>query len=117
MTGSCCQAHNAIEPPLLTPSSAVGAPGALLPAGGQPIGSERERKAIYEVVKAHLMGTSTLQQQQQQLAAVAGAPLLPAHQLGGVQHTFYGGPEAATTATQVADTSILRNLSAKWRFG
>ena len=50
--------------------------GRLLPAlldraDGQPIRSERDRKAIYEVVKAHLMGTSV--QQQALLAAASGA--------------------------------------------
>lgn len=40
------------------------------PADGQPIRSDRDKKAIYEVVKAHLMGTSV--QQQALLAAASG---------------------------------------------
>lgn len=42
-----------------------------LGADGQPIRSDRDKKAIYEVVKAHLMGTSV--QQQALLAAASGA--------------------------------------------
>ena len=38
-------------------------------ADGQPIRRESDKKAIYEVVRAHLMGTAT---QQKTLAAVAG---------------------------------------------
>lgn len=84
---------------------------------GQPVRSESDKKVIYEVVKAHLMGTPVRnpaqqglpagqQQAQQGRAAGAGAG-------GGLV------PQTMRSAGQapVENAGILRSLSSKWKFG
>lgn len=75
---------------------------------GQPIRSERDRKAIYEVVKAHLMGTSV--QQQALLAAASGAA-------GPAGSAPLGMPAVGGSLHDPQQQSILRALSGKWKFG
>lgn len=85
---------------------------------GQPVSGERDKKAIYDVVKAHLMGTSV----QQQAMAAAGAGSYDA--LYGSPAGGEGGGEGGLEAHPVGGTlhdpqqqSILRALSGKWKFG
>ena len=87
-------------------------------ADGQPVSGERDKKAIYDVVKAHLMGTSV----QQQAMAAAGAGSYDA--LYGSPAGGEGGGEGGLEAHPVGGTlhdpqqqSILRALSGKWKFG
>ena len=85
--------------------------------------SEGERKAIYEVVKSHLMGTS--QQQQQLAAAGAGSyPSTGASAGSGSGGSISGGSSMAVSGGgsmhSMHDTqqqSLLRALSGKWKFG
>jgi hypothetical protein len=82
-------------------------------ADGQPIRGERERQAIYEVVRAHLMGTSV---QQQQLVAAGAGRVGPLH---GEAGEVGGGaaPSAGGSGHDTHQQSILRALSGKWKFG
>ncbi|KAL4458483.1 hypothetical protein ABPG75_013348 [Micractinium tetrahymenae] len=87
---------------------------------GKPICSERDKKAIYDVVKAHLMGTSV--QQQQLAAAGAGSYAPPFNGIASAGRAdAAGGPAGSSTAgSSLSDPqqqSILRALSGKWKFG
>jgi hypothetical protein len=81
--------------------------------------NEGERKAIYEVVKSHLMGTSA---QQQQLAAAGAGSYLA---VGASAGSSSGGGTSSSgmvmpVGVGVHDTqqqSLLRALSGKWKFG
>ena len=89
-------------------------------ADGQPVCSEGERKAIYEVVKSHLMGTS--REQQQLAAAGAGSYLSTGASAGsGSGGSIPGGSGMAVpVGGSLQDTqhqSLLRALSGKWKFG
>lgn len=91
---------------------------ALLPlADGQAIRGEREKKAIYDVVKAHLLGTSVAQQQL--LAAASGAagagpPLAGAASVLSGGGAALGAP-AGSSQQDAGQHSLLRALSGKWR--
>lgn len=75
-----------------------------------------EKKQIYEVVKAHLMGTPFRGPAQQQQQQNNGQQQQLAGQQQQQQQQFGGGARAGEQAT--GDTSsILRSLSSKWKFG
>ncbi|KAL4855006.1 ACT domain-containing protein ACR10 [Chlorella vulgaris] len=80
---------------------------------GQPVRSERDKRAIYEVVKSHLMGTSL---QQQQLAA-AGAGSFEAVRGGGEPGSMESLHSTGSSVHDPQQQSLLRALSGKWKFG
>lgn len=90
---------------------------------GQPIPNEQTKKAIYDVVQAHLMGTSVVQQQL--AAAGAGASgygtlyaASGAVEGGGSSSSFEGPPGGAGSSVHdPQQQSLLRALSGKWKFG
>ena len=94
--------------------------------------SESEKKVIYDVVKAHLMGTPVRAPTGGGgVAGAAGAggapqllqPLYPYQQPGSLGRPPSRGQTAAAAlhggaAEEAADDGgILRSLSAKWKFG
>lgn len=81
---------------------------------GQPIRSDRDKKAIYEVVKAHLMGTSV---QQQALLAAASGTGGSGELYGPAGGAAVGVPAVAGSLHDPQQQSILRALSGKWKFG
>jgi hypothetical protein len=85
---------------------------AFLVAGGQPVSSERDKRAIYEVVKSHLMGTSL---QQQQLAA-AGAGSFEGVR-GGGEPSMESLHSTGSSVHDPQQQSLLHALSGKWKFG
>lgn len=80
---------------------------------GQPVSSERDKRAIYEVVKSHLMGTSL---QQQQLAA-AGAGSFEGVRGGGEPGSMESLHSTGSSVHDPQQQSLLRALSGKWKFG
>ena len=118
-TGRDCRGRRCRRPPAIT---RLPAPRPCpCPADGQPIRGERDKKAIYDVVKAHLLGTSVAQQQLLAAASGAGAgaggaPLAAA----GAAGLLSGGSAAlgVPTGSSLQDAgqhSLLRALSGKWR--
>lgn len=94
-------------------------------ADGQPIRSDRDKRAIYDVVQGHLLGTSVAQQQL--LAAASGGagfgpPYTPAGasgygapgMLSGVSSAL-GVPTPGSSLHDPQQQSILRALSGKWK--
>ena len=84
--------------------------------------SENDKKLIYEVVKAHLMGTPVRNPAQQGLPAGQQALLLQQAQQGRAPGAGVGGglvPQTMRSAGQapVENAGILRSLSSKWKFG
>ncbi|PSC71312.1 ACT domain-containing ACR9-like [Micractinium conductrix] len=82
---------------------------------GQPVSGDRDKKAIYDVVKAHLMGTSV---QQQQLAATAAGSLYAATGGGGLSGAPFSSAASAPLPAGPGgeqQSNLLRALSGKWK--
>lgn len=80
---------------------------------GKPVDSDRDKKAIYEVVKAHLMGTSV---QQQQLAAAGVGSCVPPYSTAG-GGAGGGSRPGSGESHNAQQQSLLRALSGKWKIG
>lgn len=89
------------------------------PADGQPIRGEREKKALYDVVKAHLMGTSAAQQQLLLAASGGGAfgPAAGPFAAAGGERLATCSPSMGTSVGDPQQQSLLRALSGRWKFG
>lgn len=73
------------------------------PADGQPIRSDRDKKAVYDVVKAQLLGSRL--------------EVHPPSPPSGAGPGGKGGLRRVTSELHEVPSSLLRNLEDRWQFG